>query len=129
MAGGLPGEGSTLLVPSGPKKHLFVVLTKPVGIQEDILIVGVSSIRDDQYHDPACKVYAGDHPFISRPSYVRYAFARTVSGSRLREALGDGYFKQLEPCSADLFDRICHGVVTSKHTAPRINTFYCNRPD
>jgi hypothetical protein len=129
MAAALPPEGATLLVPSGPRKHLFVVLTKPSGLREHILIVGINSVRDGEYHDPACVLYAGDHPFLTRPSFVAYRFAKVVDGISIRQSVADGYFLPRERMSDDVFDRICHGLVMSRHTKPSINTFYVNRPD
>ena len=125
----LPGEGSTLLVPSGPRRHLFVVLTKPAGSKERILMVGINSIHDDQYHDPACILYAGDHPFITRPSFIAYRFAKIVDGDRVRHCLETGYFTLREPVSQEVFEKICHGLVMSRHTRPSVSTFYANRPD
>ena len=84
-----PYRRGTILVPSGPvhdpdKKHLFVVLTDPCPTAGDVLMVNVSTIRHG--HDPACKLFAGDHPFIRRDSFVEYVRARIEAAGKLRMA-------------------------------------------
>ncbi len=76
---------------SGPdhdpdRMHLFVVLTDPLcnfddGIRK-VLLVSLSSIHDDLYHDSACILEPGEHPFVKRDSYVVYQKARIDEVSR-----------------------------------------------
>ena len=88
----VPYRRATLLVPSGPahdsdQKHLFIVLTDPAQVlgydEKHSLLVGVSTIHQSVAHDPACELFAGDHPFIRHKSYVYYAEARIEASQNL----------------------------------------------
>ena len=118
-------------MPSGPahdrdRFHLFIVCTEPVGELLEQLVVGVTSLKDGYPHDPSCYLYVGDHSFISRKSWVFYRAAKIVPGDKLAIGVADGQFLQREILDQDVFDRVCHGIITSDETRQRIRTFYCN---
>lgn len=85
-------------------------------------MVSVSTIRPG--HDPACKLFAGDHPFIQRDSFVEYAMARI----ELVQAVGNGVTSGLLVPHADLdsaiFARVCHGLTVSRFVKPRFTIYY-----
>ena len=63
-----PSEGGTLLIASGPTKHLFVIITAPQA-GSDVAIANFTSLYPG-YHDASCVTEPGEHPFLTRPSYV-----------------------------------------------------------
>ena len=127
----LPFKKATLLVPSGPandpnRKHLFILLTGPTlqDAEQRVLMVSFSSHKPGLYVDPACLVDAGEHPFIRKPSFVAYSKARIESAEALLRGVKNGKLIQHAQATAALFERICHGLTVSQHTARRVIVFY-----
>ena len=115
----LPVKKGTLLKLSGNKEHLFVILTEECS-EKYHLLVNFSSIHDNVYHDDACVVNSGEHPFIKHPSYIEYRLAETVKASHLAKC----NFTQKEPVSDELFKRICDGLILSRHASKRIKKYF-----
>ena len=129
----VPFRRATLLVPSGPahnpdQKHLFILLTDPVQVLDYIgkhsLLVGVTSVHPNMPHDPACELYAGDHPFVRHKSCINYAHARIEASQKLIDGVKRGVFESKGTLAEDLFARVCHGLSQSRFTPPRILAFY-----
>lgn len=61
-------------------KHLWITLDDPEIIDntEKILAVNVSSIKKDRplHNDLTVRLQPGDHPYITRPSFIFYAYTR-----------------------------------------------------
>ncbi|NTU44128.1 MAG: hypothetical protein HGA99_01200 [Chlorobiaceae bacterium] len=115
----LPQKKRTILKSSGYKEHLFVILTNECP-EKNHLLVNFSSIYEGIFHDDACIVNEGEHPFIKHPSYIEYRKAETVKASHLIKC----DFTQKEDVSDDLYTRICDGLMLSKHTPKRIKTYF-----
>ena len=129
----VPYRRATLLVPSGPahdpdQKHLFIILTDPAQVRDydakHSLLVGVSTIYEGIPHDPACELYAGDHPFIRNKSYVYYAEARIEASQKLVDGVKRGLLSPKGMLAEEIFARVCHGLTQSRFAAPRTLTFY-----
>lgn len=129
----LPFQRATLLIPSGTeddpdRKHLFILLTNPYPHPESninsTLLVSISTLRPNLPHDPACKLYAGDHPFIKQDSFVVYRLARIETADKLIKGVNDGVFSHKESLNGEIFARVCHGLVESRFTTPAILKFY-----
>jgi hypothetical protein len=119
----------TILIPSGTnsapdKKHLFIVMTPPTGPLNEVLLFSVSTYTKSNKQDSACLLDVGDHPFITRPSYIYYRTARIERLSHLSDALDTGYFTRKEPISEDVFHRIVDGMYRSKAIRPLPIDFY-----
>lgn len=76
----IPLQRTTFLVPSGSnadpeRKHLFVLLNNPVLFEkkEVVLIISVSSIKQNLPYDNTCILKKGEHSFIQHDSYVIYS--------------------------------------------------------
>jgi len=127
----IPFKKATLLIPSCPptdldRKHLFAVVTSPTlqGSEKFSLLVSFSSCKLGMYHDDACIIEAGEHPFIRRRSFVDYSKARIESVDGLMRGVKGGILIPHEQVAEPLFNRICAGVTTSRHTPRRIIEFY-----
>ena len=133
----LPFPGATLLIPSGPdddpdRMHLFVVLTNPYddtgdGVQR-VLLVSLSTVYDDKYHDPACVLEAGDHRFVKNKSFVVYAKARIEEANKLTEGVRKSLLQPHERVSEAVLVKIRQGLESSEHTTPRVLKFYESSP-
>lgn len=129
----LPFRRATLLIPSGAehdieRKHLFVLLTDPIetdGFNEkQVLLVNVTSVPNDLPYDSTCILKAGEHRFIKHDSYVFYAKARIENANKLLDGVKVGKLIPHETMDDVLVIRICAGLKTSPHTAPKILRFY-----
>jgi hypothetical protein len=107
----VPFRRATLLIPSGPvgnpdQKHLFILLTDPVPTAnggKEVLLVGVSSVRNGQFHDPACLLYSGDHPFIDHKSYVNYRMARIEEAGKLVNGVKKGVLTPRDVLASEIW--------------------------
>ncbi|HET9113394.1 MAG TPA: hypothetical protein VFN66_05950 [Burkholderiales bacterium] len=96
-----PLRRATLLYPSGPahdinRKHLFILLTDPVNNPENgkvsVLLTSLSTLNPVIEHDPTFILYPGDHPFVTRNSYVSYAHARIEEAESINQIVDlNGY--------------------------------------
>jgi hypothetical protein len=127
MAAWQPSAGATLLIPTGAGKHLFVVLNDPVvlegyGTQGCVVLVNVSTVRQEIPYDDTCVLEAGSHRFVTARSYVRYQDARVYRASDLARLVAQGVFSPHEPVSADLVQRMKAGLGASPRTKREFKT-------
>ena len=120
-------QGKCVLVPSGPdeKKHLFAILLDPVqiesyGSKRCVIMVGVTSIRNDIPYDNACVLAEGDHPFIKHASYVDYRRARIEQAEIIEQYVKNGYFSEKEDCSTELLKYLIQGALNSRQISREI---------
>jgi hypothetical protein len=119
----IPKIRDTLLLPSGPNDHLYVVVTG-ISSTSTHLLVNFSSIKSFAYTDKTCLVNVGDHSFITTPSYVAYQFARIEMAHDLANGVDAGRVKVLDPVSSPLLDRIRAGIAASSLCAPKFQSYY-----
>lgn len=120
---------ATLLIPSGPpddpnRKHLFACLTDPLGPGRDTLLVSISTLRRGEPHDPTCRLFPGDHPFVRWESYVNYRFARIEPAPKIERGVQQGLFIPQQALDGAIFARICHGLTESRFVTPQVLAFY-----
>lgn len=122
-----PYPRATVLIASGPahdpdRKHLFIVLTEPLGEPPEVLLVSLSSVTDGSPCDASCLIEVGEHQFVLHQSFVAYRFARIVRAEVLRSGVDSGKFVAREPVSEALYRRICDGLRASPHVAPKFRS-------
>jgi len=103
--GALPGE----------TRHLWVVITTP-NDQNEVVIVNLTSRPCDE----TCRIQAGEHPFVKKPTVVRYQDARLCSISLLEIACKKNLFLAHQPVSEDLLRRIQEGALKSEFTPGKV---------
>lgn len=113
---------ATLLFPSpGARdpngKHLFIVLTDPCGPANQVLMVGVATLRDKGC-DMTCVLKPGDHEFIKVESYVAYSFCRIECADKLVTGVKNGVFVDKGLLDEKIFDRVLTGVRKSHSAKP-----------
>ncbi|RWI20333.1 hypothetical protein [Mesorhizobium sp.] len=95
-----------------------------------VLLVNISSIKPDQFHDPACEIAGGAHPSIPNDSFVSYKHALAMPVSKIQKFVDSWYYHPKEPVSDDsLFERICAGIEKSEFTPFRIMKYYAANRD
>ena len=124
----MPVQRATLILPTDGSNHLFILLTNPK--QPDgyacnhNLLVPIGSIYPNKPHDSTCRLYTGDHVFITHDSYVNYKFVRIEETQKLNDGCKNGYFKQLDNLDTRIFARVCQGLMDSRHTPLKAKIFY-----
>lgn len=104
--------------------HLFVVVTGPLGENDELLIVNFASIYAGISYDDACVVTPGEHPFIRHDSYIKYDKARIVASEKLQNGARANILIPKESTPEPLFNRICNGFRTSMYVSPRVRRFF-----
>jgi len=127
----LPYRRATLLIPSGPdddpdRKHLFIIITDPVDNPGEVLLVSMSTIRDDFPYDDSCILSPGDHPFVKHESYIDYGKARILTAVSLMRGEADGSLIHKGAIDEEVIVKICDGLMTSRRTSPKVQKFYQN---
>ncbi len=118
----------TLLIPSGPvnnpdQLHLHVILTDSCENNRHLLI-NISTIRDDTFHDPTCVIELGEHPSVTEQSWVVYRRAMTLHADHIIKCVDGWSFKPKEAVSEELFSRICNGVDASSFTSQDMKRYF-----
>lgn len=121
MAAWVPAPGETLLVPSGPGLHLFVLVLGPLavacyGATPQVVMVNASSIKEGVPFDPACILEPGDHPFINRRSYVAYRHMRIDPMPHVTGMVAAATCAPNAACAPALLARVVAGVCQSRLT-------------
>ena len=111
--------GGTLLIPTGPGYHLFVILNAPAEIPtyppRSCVLVSFSTIRSAPY-DATRIVPAGAHPFIKEASFVAYRQARLETAAILAERVDSGMYVAREPVTEQLRAELIAGLYESPLT-------------
>jgi hypothetical protein len=116
----------TLLIPSGPthdqdKKHLFVVCTDACA-EGRHLLVPINSWTNDLC-DSTCRLAAGVHDFVNRPSYVFYRKATIEPATALVRGVNESVFFPRDPMDGQTFLRILSGICQSPQTPRKIKLY------
>lgn len=120
--GYVPERLHTILIPSGPGKHLFCIVTDQSSAGQHLLL-NFSTIYPERFHDPTCVVQAGEHPFLNHPSYVEYRKAEIQRSDRLGKLVDAQYYGLGTPATEELASKMLTGVMISPHTPRHIKAF------
>ena len=114
--------GATLLVPSGPQgQHLFVVLNDPQAFEGYgnvvcVVMVPLDSVKSGVHHDATCALTKGEHPFVTRPTFVNFSYARIEQARHLEEMVTNRQFRANARIGNLLLARIKKGLLDSPFT-------------
>lgn len=122
-----PARCDTLMIPSGPGEHLFVITTDACPQQQHVL-VNFTSVKPRRTIDTTCIVAAGEHPFIEQESYVLYRSAQLQAAQRLGRLVDGWVYRTGAPATVALTDRILAGFAQSPFT-PRFVTAHLRAND
>ena len=125
-----PVRRATLLIPgTGPahdpsRAHLFVILTDPCSAGMN-LIVPICSAEGK--FDPTCIVGNGDHPFLTKKSYVKYYRLNTFASATLIEQERKKVISYRGMMDEKVFALICAGVGKSPDSAPIYRRYFAEQ--
>lgn len=112
----VPVRCDTVLIPTGPSgDHLFVITTDacPAG---KMVLANLSSVKPNRMIDDTCLVAAGEHPFVQHDSFILYRSAQLQSAQRIGNMVDGWVYKNGQPATTELTDRILAGFAVSKFT-------------
>lgn len=84
--------------------------------QGQCLLVMATSIKKGRNCDPGCKLAAGCHSFISRPTYILYRLAACSPAAHIGNMVDKKYYTQKSDVSQDVYDLIRKGLYASDET-------------
>lgn len=94
--------------------HLFFVVTKIVERQQYVCVMLSSWKEGSPLNDPACILEAGEHPFVTRKSYIAYKETLVIGKTELEKMFMDGRCKMRDPVGPDLLNRIKKSASASR---------------
>jgi hypothetical protein len=104
------GDSFVLNDLEGP--HLHIIVAQEGSLDEDrVMMVYLSSTKSHQ--DPTTIINIGEHPFVTKQSWVRYQNIKVVQRLSLTDKISTSYGK----VSDSLLLRIQNGVLHSKFVA------------
>lgn len=86
--------------------HLWVVISDPRMDRQRVAVVNFSSVKGNRTDDEACLLDVGDHPWITRKTFVAYGFAQIKSDAELERGIGGGGYIPEDPVSSELLSKI-----------------------
>ncbi|RZT31794.1 hypothetical protein [Cupriavidus agavae] len=118
---------ATLLIPSGPpadpeRFHLFVLLTDP-DPEGRVLLASFSSIKPGMFHDPTCIVEPGEHPFVTRLTWVNYSHCRIEEATKLLDGINAGLSSSAKTLISDCWHGFAGGCSKASMRDPPIDAF------
>lgn len=113
----------TLLAPSGPTSHLFIICNDTCRLGANLL-VNISSFYDGC--DDTCVLNVGDHDFVTHASYVFYAEATIMKAAGIKNGFDRGVLTPRDPLIDPVFERVIEGINKSPDT-PRNVVKYFNQ--
>jgi hypothetical protein len=107
--------------------HLHVVLSEADG-DGFHLVASITTIYPDMKYDNTCELQAGEHEFITHPSYVLYRHADTARGSHIEAMVNGGVYKEKSDCTDALLKKILAGIEKSAFTRGYVLAYYRKMP-
>lgn len=89
--------------------HLWIVISDPAIDPDQVVIVNLTS-HDDPSKDTSCVLQAGDHPWVTDATCVRYKDARIVPEAQLDELIKNKRLRPQEPVSDEMLTKIFRGA-------------------
>jgi hypothetical protein len=85
---------------------------------------GGLKLHEDRFHDPACVIEAGEHRRIRWTSWIEYRCAKALHSNALVRGEAPWYYREDQPVTDALFERVCRGLLESKYTPIRIRRYF-----
>ena len=103
--------------PGSIKKHLYFVLTDP-NEKFEIVMANMTTVYGGA-PDQECFLEVGDHPVITRRSYLRFRNATLGNSENLWKALRDKTFYQADDLPPEILQKIVRAAKASKFISER----------
>lgn len=105
------------------KAHLHLVITDPDD-QGQCVLVSVTTRRAKS--DTMVCLNAGDHPFLTHPSVITYAYSKVLSVSKITEMIANGDATPKEPADAKIVARAQSGMRETDRAPREVKALFVN---
>ncbi len=106
----------------GERRHLYIVLCDPKGDKYELILVNVTSLRDNS--DTTTILNPGDHSFIKHESVVNYYNAGILAHSNAEVAFRNGDRVGIERLKPAVLQRVQQGLLDSPYADPKVIKFF-----
>ena len=96
-----------------PPRHIWVVISDPARTGNSILLVNLTTLRDDSVDD-VCVLDAPDFALLSHPTTVAYSRAQPGTVAALTSLIQDGSFTLVTSIPPATLQRILTGARASQ---------------
>lgn len=100
--------------------HLHIIITKP-NVKGEVVTVSVTTQR--KYSETLVALDVGDHPRITRPSVIAFAYSKIRTIARLEEMIQSYDCKKKAPMDEAILDRCRKGALESDNTPNEVRNF------
>jgi hypothetical protein len=109
--------GYTFFYEDGSDDHLWVVISDPVSYEKDqvVIVCFNSYIEGRPGHDDTCILHPGDHPSITRPTFVNYRRARWIPKDALERLLSYDTIRRRADLQPHILKAVQQGAGESRH--------------
>jgi len=111
----IPARCDTVMIPTGPGEHLFVITTDACP-QDKHILVNLTSVKPGRNIDSTCIVHPGEHPFVDQESYILYRSAQLLAAQKIGRMVDGWVYRTGQPATEALTDRILAGFGASRFT-------------
>jgi hypothetical protein len=120
-------KGDAILIPTGDKKHLFIVIagpSVPPPHPSQALLVPICTYENKPSQDPTCLLNVGDHSFLKAASYAAYSQSRLESTNAIDTYITNGQFMLHDRFQTAVLQRVIDGLALSDRTKPFALDFF-----
>ncbi len=102
------------------RPHVWTIISDSELNGDKLVILNFTT--DDDI-DPTCVIEPGEHPFISRTTYVNYRDAKIAEAEQLAQAVRARHIMFKDDLSEDLLQKIRAGAAESQYLQNKIRRF------
>jgi hypothetical protein len=124
------GRGRVGWIPSGPKDHPCVFITEPFEDENNngelsVMIVTITSVKDEKAKDMTCLLYPGDHEYIVHPSWVYYEKTQIKTCADVDKDIKGGKIKiSTDPMREEALMAVYAGIGKSPYISDKMAVAY-----
>jgi hypothetical protein len=105
------------------KYHLYFVVSDP-DVDNNVLVVNMTTLRNLGRADKACILNIGDHPEIKHQSFIVYRKAIEVSMPKIVERVFSKEYNMAERLSGETLKKIQEGAKKSKFLPAKFKKYF-----
>jgi hypothetical protein len=100
--------------------HLHIIITKP-NARNEVVTVSVTTQR--KYSETLVTLNAGDHPRITHPSVIAFAYSKVRTITQLETLMKSYDCKKKPPMSEEILDKCRKAALESDNTPNEVRDF------
>ena len=108
---GRPGDTILTSTPNNPTRHLWIILA----ITDNGKLLSVNLMDSENTHENTVILNKGDHPFVSKPTAIKFSAARELDPQKIQDAISNGMVIPHFPISPELLEEAKRGFLASPY--------------